>query len=131
MNVGGYTVYSGLIPYVKNTQIFVCPSDRPPGQINWSSWGYNITTYTSYGLNWYYYLSPPYMDETFNGDDPARVAAMTEFDASYHTAYWPWMNNDGLFLHNGGQNVVFGDGHTKWYSRTDIISGFNSYGYKS
>ena len=35
------------------------------------------------------------------------------------SVYWPWMNSDGLYLHNTGQNVAFADGHSKWYSKSD------------
>ncbi|MFP3903870.1 MAG: DUF1559 domain-containing protein [Armatimonadota bacterium] len=129
LNVGGHTAHSSLLPYVKNVQIFHCPSQEPVGVLNWNNWGYDIKTYTTYGFNWYYYLADPYMTERFNGDDPSRVAAMTEWDASYHTVYWPWIHNDGLFLHNDGQNVVFGDGHAKWLGKRVLIDDFNSHGF--
>ena len=125
---GGVCVYSAILPYVKNAQIFQCPSHKPVGTYTWSD-GVSFTA--SYGINWYYYLSPPYQTERFDGDDPSRVAAMTEYDTSYHTLYFPWIANDGTFLHNEGQNVVYGDGHAKWSSKQDMLTGFNTYGYKT
>ncbi len=132
VDTGGHTMYGALVPYVKNAQIFQCPSHRPVTGINWNNWGYAITTKTSYGINLYYLnnSSYKYASDTLSNDDPARVACMTEWDGSYHSVYWPWMNSDGLYLHNGGQNVAFADGHSKWYSETDIVSGFDQYGYK-
>jgi len=126
VSTGGVCVYSAILPYCKNAQIFACPSDRPVGTYAWSD-GVSFTS--SYGINWYYYLSPPYQSEGFDNDDPSRVCSMSEFDASYHTLYFPWIASDGLFLHNAGQNVAFGDGHSKWLARDTMINGFNSQGY--
>jgi prepilin-type N-terminal cleavage/methylation domain-containing protein/prepilin-type processing-associated H-X9-DG protein len=132
---GGFDHYTALQPYLKNEQIWQCPSVKPVPVLDWNSWGYDIQTTTSYGYNYYYHggwNSPHnrFVDESWGDYDPSRVAAMTEWDASYHLVYFPWLNNDGLFVHNEGQNVAYADGHSKWHSRNDILNGFDSWGYK-
>lgn len=124
---GGFTAYSAILPYCKNAQIFACPSQRPAP--TYTGWGDGVTFTSSYGFQWYVYLDAYYNNLGFHQDDAARVILMSEFDASYHTLYMPWINNDGTFLHNGGQNVVFGDGHTKWMARQALIDGVNARGY--
>jgi len=130
VDTGGHTMYGAIVPYIKNSQIFQCPSHRPFDGIDWNDWGYAITTATSYGINLYYLNGYLYGTDTLNNEDPAAVAAMTEWDGSYHTVYFDWMGSDGLFLHNTGQNVAFADGHSKWLTKTDIISGFTTEGRK-
>ena len=136
---GGYTVYSALLPYVKNAQIFRCPSNTPPGTLR-ATHGGTVSFTTSYGFNWYVILNARYNSLMFNQQDPVKVCLMTEYNpagSAGHAAYFPWMctstgtPRDFLFLHNDGQNIVFGDGHAKWHGRQDMLGSFNSYGYKS
>jgi prepilin-type N-terminal cleavage/methylation domain-containing protein/prepilin-type processing-associated H-X9-DG protein len=122
---GGVCVYSEILPYCKNAQIFACPSQRPTASYTRSG----VTFTSSYGINWYYYMAPPYMNETYSGDDPSRVCAMSERNSTYHTLYFPWISTEASFLHNEGQNMVFADGHAKWLAKSKIIHGFNSHGY--
>ena len=122
----GVCVYSEILPYCKNAQIFACPSQTPTPTYTWPD---TVAFTSSYGINWYYYMAAPYMNETYSGDDPSRVCVMSEFDASYHTLFFQWMNADGTFLHNEGQNVGFADGHAKWLSKDTLVNGFNNYGY--
>jgi prepilin-type N-terminal cleavage/methylation domain-containing protein len=132
VSANGVTAYSKLMPYVKNTQIFTCPS-RKPTSYTYSSTGVSQTS--SYGWNWYTYMpgvTPNYTTLAVTVD-PARICLMTEFTNAYHTVYFLWLgppNNHGTFSHNDGQNLVYTDGHAKWQNRQTIIGGFDAYGYQ-
>jgi len=114
-NTGGWT--NALSPYIKNTQVYTCPS--APAQ--WLGYGYN-----------YYYLG--------NGGAPGTAMAEVKSPAEtvmfadaglddsnqnvtyYHinppaqtTYQWVCRPND---RHNEGCNVAFVDGHVKWMRRS-------------
>ncbi len=133
----GPTTWSLLLPYMKNTQIVLCPSSKPHNTADWHN---GVTVTCDYGWNWYVFVRysqsqyepsgsiPPFYSLTHQYD-PSRVALMSELSRGRY-CYWPWMNTYGHYLHNGGQNVNFQDGHSKWYSENVIVDGFNDYGYK-
>ncbi len=69
----------------------------------------------------------------YSGHDSAKVMLMTEGNGGQATAtYWswyqPWAATRGAFPHNDGQNVLYGDGHAKWLTKSAIIGGFNTFG---
>jgi prepilin-type N-terminal cleavage/methylation domain-containing protein/prepilin-type processing-associated H-X9-DG protein len=100
-----------LEPYVKNEQIFICPSDqnRDPG----------------YGWN-YRFISYGWRDPGNAVGDPFTTLGTVEYPSetiiladahnyyvrgpgTSHTSYWPKAR------HNGGANFGLADGHAKWY----------------
>lgn len=110
-----------LYPYVKNSQIYICPSD-----------GEGRSSGNSYAIN------SCLLHPSVNGFEIGR--SLAEFDAP---ASWmllgeesgaePDVNStdDGYFLypinvfstrHTGGTCIVFLDSHTKWFRRDKIIS---------
>ncbi len=114
-----------IYPYVKNDQVFVCPSsDRP----------YGPTTpdyYFGYGMNYwltYYYYALSLADLK----TPAETIWYTDCDyyVVYPTYYLytypadPTYGQNGTarlqLRHNGGVNVAFVDGHAKWMGRSAI-----------
>ncbi len=129
LSQGGFTTDSSILPYVKNAQIFLCPSCRPHRVCNgWDIAG--ITSTTDYAWNcialWGVF------NHLGTQLDSARCGIITELrDPGNEYAYWPWLvaKSDGHFLHNGGQHVGFMDGHAKWFSKQTFDSGFNSSGY--
>jgi len=102
-----YLVY----PYVKNVQIFTCPSYSD----NWSATYYDGSC--GYGKN-------PYIDISLGTiDEPASTILLT--DCNYYLADWD-VRTDGdatsgsdnadppRNCHNDGANFGFADGHAKW-----------------
>jgi len=130
VSVDGITAYSRILPYVKNVQVFTCPSDKNPGTYTWTSRG-NTKQTSSYGWNYYVSNYPMYGNTNPEGwyipqSGPAEIAMMTEHKQLYHACYWPWLTDShrhGLFYHNGGQNVVFLDGHVKFFSEDRLKIG--------
>ncbi len=117
-------------PYVKNAQIFTCPSNPTAG------WTFTPKDYYfGYGMNYwmtyYYYYSTGAMSYI---QKPAETIWFT--DCNYYVVYptcylatYPTNPTYGVngtarlqLRHNGGVNVGFLDGHAKWMSREAIES---------
>jgi len=119
----GYTHYSALLPYVKNVQIFSCPSIRPTNTYTFSGSGVVLTS--AYKYNWYCTIDAMYRH--LGADvDWAKLMLMTEYN-SYHTAFmgYPppgvsWPATHCPFPHNTGNNMLFGDGHAKWEPKANL-----------
>lgn len=130
----------GLVfPYVKNDQIFICPSR---GTYAWGSSGRG----TAYGSNRLICVDTWYGATPLSQADidyPAETVLIAESDWTgskddYHTTnayvirYNQW--HPSRFVparHNGGANYVFADGHAKWNTvqENDIYVGPNTYTY--
>ena len=127
--------YNFLYPYVKNWQLFKCPSDNTSYTI---SYAVQYGNGASYGFGYADLYPPRPMGEIVR---PAEVMAITESNQSYYIyspVGWPingdadgdglndtysvwvgtastnWYNHGAPFRHNGGYNAVFFDGHVKW-----------------
>ncbi len=116
-----------VYPYVKNDQVFVCPSKA---QNTWT-YGTSRDNYLGYGMNYeltYYY-------RRLNLSDFTRIAQTIWFtDCYYYVVYpayytytYPTNSTYGLngyarldIRHNEGANVGFVDGHAKWMSRQTL-----------
>ncbi len=109
---GGAPVFwDRLQPYVKNEQIFDCPSTSQDGAA--SRWR------RDYGLNNYmeafngFYLRETSLEEIQTPSDTAQFGETACVSRSYCVYY------GGAFIlqpvHNGGCNLAFFDGHSKWY----------------
>jgi prepilin-type N-terminal cleavage/methylation domain-containing protein/prepilin-type processing-associated H-X9-DG protein len=89
-------------PYVKNSQLFVCPSDSGPYT---SARGLRF----SYGFN-----------SNFNSDSlgkanyPAQQVMMAESGYGYTCMHSYYNHTDEVPGHNEGINLCFIDGHAKW-----------------
>ena len=121
-----------IYPYVKNEQIYLCPSYR---SATWSSFPRDSSF--GYGMNYwltYYYNS---LDMAMI-QKPASTIWFTDCNyyvvyPSYYLADYPTNSTYGetgyarvQLRHNGGVNVGFVDGHAKWSSRS-VIEGDNGY----
>jgi len=104
-------------PYVKNTQIFICPSRQ---------------TEQGYGWN-YNYLGWPGM----GGCSSNAAATLSEItntaetimlgEANYSVVFRPSLGAAfydvyNRYPHNDGANVCFTDGHAKWLSKSVLIT---------
>ncbi len=127
----GLTFYSVLLPYTKNSQIYTCPSDASDPYYTTGVWN-SAEAHSCYAWNTYWggfgVSDTRYLNDTLNGDDPARVMMMTEWDMSYHACHPPWLKSKTSWRHNEGQNVAFGDGHSKWYKGSHFQGGMDDYG---
>jgi prepilin-type N-terminal cleavage/methylation domain-containing protein len=136
---GGMSKHSAILPYVKNTQVFLCPSQAPHHEQDVVGDGSVIVT-SDYGWN---YFVTNYRSE-FHGhklytlktdDDASRCAIMTEIDRGRY-AYFPWLapsdlggRDYGTWAHNNGQIINFMDGHAKWLPAMTISGEFDDTGY--
>ncbi|MHB8993998.1 MAG: DUF1559 family PulG-like putative transporter [Armatimonadota bacterium] len=105
--------WDGLIqPYVKNTQIFRCPSASTLTLAY--GWNYNLLGYPA----------SPYVAAKSLGtiDKPAETLWGMDVDNTvplclrYYAAYAPSKR------HNDGSNVGFIDGHAKWFSYSSLYT---------
>ncbi len=136
-NYGNWYVL--LVPYVKNGQIYVCPSlsANKSGStysiaalgIKYASLGYgwNIGTqasgYTD-GFGYYYGDGQPYRTEA-TITSPAEtilIGDISNYSGNYnYLVHVP--NGTGYLpnLHNNGGNYAYADGHAKWLTQSDAI----------
>ncbi|MFP3903999.1 MAG: hypothetical protein ACLFWB_07135 [Armatimonadota bacterium] len=124
----GFTTDSTILPYMKNTQVMLCPSvDNHRTCTNWYQSG--VTSTTDYGWNCIA-LWGDFHTLAYDGD-ASRAVVMTEIkDTGHRYVYFPWLidSDDGLWKHNDGQNVGFMDGHAKWFSKQTFDGGFTNDG---
>ncbi len=134
-----YMWHQQMYPYVKNIQIFTCPSmpnyyldTQPDG-----SPAYDSTL--GYGMNY----EVTYFYRALNMSDFTRPAQTIWFaDCKYYVCYpayytftYPENATYGLngparidIRHNDGVNLAFFDGHAKWMNRS-TIEGDRGYGH--
>jgi prepilin-type N-terminal cleavage/methylation domain-containing protein/prepilin-type processing-associated H-X9-DG protein len=148
LNAGGYS-YTGpwsgdctvnnptsmnqmIDPYIKNQQLFNCPSGAPnvPGQgVRWNG----VILERAYGNRALASIGKPSgitlgMEAGF---DNSGVGQDTSINETWHRTsptgwpgYWYFRNNSLFgFPHSGGMNLSFVDGHVKWYKRQGLHSG--------
>jgi prepilin-type processing-associated H-X9-DG protein len=134
---GGFTPYGAsapqncyvclldvLQPYVKNGQIFRCPSTNRTGTSL-------ATLHADYAMNCQ--LSAVSMA---NVQSAAEVPAIAETTCHYFNPVGCWTRTDrtpnpgyrmrtppqvASAAHNDGANVTFADGHAKWRSTNDLL----------
>ncbi len=125
---------SSILPYVKNYQVYVCPSDlRSPGTLHYNNWTFPIRPI--YGYNERlgdkklpeirYPTSLVMLGDCAHDvfmDCPGRVAWANSGDHVRYGSGAPWPNGDPNYMqdkysrHNGGENHCYADGHAKWTS---------------
>ncbi len=122
--------YNAIVPYVKNTQIFKCPS-MPTGVSYSGGYGWNIGGWNSSDWDGYGYWYNEY--RTWNGA-PVCLADI-QYPSESIVIGDPASNGysgNGLYLilysnityiptlHNDGGNYGFADGHAKWMKPTAV-----------
>jgi prepilin-type N-terminal cleavage/methylation domain-containing protein/prepilin-type processing-associated H-X9-DG protein len=107
-----------VIPYVKNSQIFQCPSKK--------TWTYGYAANYSYwsSLDGY---TPPMGRALAEMAEPSETVLVMDNNSSSQMWYsweaWgdtPTYNSLLPDRHNDGLNVGYCDGHAKWGKRSDI-----------
>ena len=140
----GYWIHV-IQPYVKNENIFVCPSDNSPTSATYAgttipaSYGYNLCCpgdgYSSYHAD--RCADPP-------GWDPLRLAQIVHpsemwmLSDCYITYPYslthlrntvgdnPWHTTPEGPVHNGGLNFAYVDGHAKWHGGREWVASYNA-----
>ncbi len=118
-----------IMPYVKNDQLFVCPSNK---RTMTNPWGGTIALSYSASMN-YEQFSRLMMAEL---PDPARCVWL--LDSTNWNNYWYPGNNSAMAIdstvyrpwgtytnpcHNDGVNNGFLDGHAKWLTKSAMRGG--------
>lgn len=128
--VGGYINGSGTNA-VKSFSVFHCPSDPTPIQRDPNDPNYQYGLYQcSYGYNWYYIGSnmdgKHYSHPTANEGDIAKPSetilildcdrSLTDKTGFYEIGFDTRFNGNYVpsVRHNGGQNILWADGHVKF-----------------
>ncbi|MFO8081404.1 MAG: DUF1559 domain-containing protein [Armatimonadota bacterium] len=112
-----------LMPYVNNTQLFECPSAENGYRTDdvgaLGSYGANISDTDVPGLSGKDYLYCHRKVASFQAPSETAIFADT-----VGTHYFRYNSNDIQamdFLHNGGANVAYLDGHAKWVSEGFVM----------
>ena len=118
--------YEAIAPYVKNSQVFVCPS-QTEFRSAWGGYGYNgYGSNRSNGLGYRHQSDDPPSPQPLQAPP---VLAVIEQPASMFMVGEPMTNTCilgayGSYLpsarHNGGSNIGHVDGHVKWYNAQAI-----------
>ncbi|MCD6350605.1 MAG: DUF1559 domain-containing protein [Armatimonadetes bacterium] len=149
-------IYVRLNPYIKNWQLWVCPSahpHRPDGSMicaNWSiphhwvnhaidrGWVPNDFR-LSYGFSeWILSWHRPVQESQISRpaqlaigadciglmNNPYRIGWANVCQAACHPEY----RTDSGTVHNGGSNVLFADGHVKYFSAHAIVGSWDQPG---
>jgi len=129
-----------IFPYVKNQQVFICPSGKsaggwaiPPG---WDRISYgmgkiaqchNTDPYEEIGYSLAEYQQPSQSilvcDSTHDGDGASRWEKIAFSGGGCGAGCNPRTENDAR--HSGGSNIAFVDGHVKWMSAYQIRDAWN------
>ncbi|MCS6950279.1 MAG: DUF1559 domain-containing protein [Armatimonadota bacterium] len=144
-----FTVFDATMPYMKNVEIIVCPSQRPGIDFEGLLRTLGLRTsgnfrYGSYAYNFALFQDPALPPGLFADDPVVPLAAVTEpvnttmfFDSIYVPQAGPqvdpscrlpegpfgWDNFPAHPRHSDGMNINFADGHAKYYSRKGNIPG--------
>ena len=143
---GDSAIYQTLNNYLNNREVFWCPSDsidrKWPGGLmvissQSASYGFNYAGTgnmpglgTSGCFSFRNDQTPFFMKKAANVVSPSTCIAAAD---SYHdnlselSLYYPngLQNGNPAEIHNGGSNILFVDGHMKWYKVEDLISARN------
>ena len=95
----------GLFPYIKNTQVYVCPSS-PDGEFTGLNYSMNCAIS---GIK----------DSAISNTDVANIILLVDEDKANDGYFWAKNHansTDALTkLHNDGGNLLLADGHVKFY----------------
>lgn len=125
--------YGSIYPYVKNTQVYICPDDSK-GRINGDSYAANSCVFNGSGT-----FIPGKILSAFSTtssfillleevEDPANTDSDSSNDA-YFLAPKNGIGGDLISTrHMNGSNFTFIDGHTKFYQVSQIVANGLIYG---
>ena len=117
-----------MAPYIKNNQIFGCPSDNRGGAWNDSGYAYNCRNFSNQKLAAIDAPADRMMLIDFTGPEHAKpfgadgtvICGNGCCGNIRDAAYTPGAR------HNQGANLAYGDGHVKWLGVSGVIAGINN-----
>ena len=130
-NAAGDGTWRGAIfPYVKNDQLFICPSHGPSSNVFDGRFN-DQTMNASYAINDWHQDSgsptPPKRQPLARVVDPSSTIFLLESPGSADDICPSGLehgqmprNMESATRHNGGANYGFVDGHAKWLQPTDL-----------
>jgi prepilin-type N-terminal cleavage/methylation domain-containing protein/prepilin-type processing-associated H-X9-DG protein len=123
------TTHDLMEPYMKNTQIRFCPSDRT-GEVDYSSFGLGRVSYGWNALIFGLMMPAPMPAQSVVSlaaiESPAEMNAFWD---GYTVIVSGFPRPTPQYRHNEGANVAFVDGHAKWYQRNHPPPGCTSTNY--
>ena len=143
------TWWGGIYPYVKNVQIFACPSRNTTGNDSFPVWLPSNPQFVNQSINYGY---NELMANTAGGiamarlTSPSETVVLGDCSSSWIGGYWSatdrslliriayaagaagcgcppnmaQITQTGQSAHNGGGNIAFADGHTKWFTANNV-----------
>jgi prepilin-type N-terminal cleavage/methylation domain-containing protein len=148
---GGYTWKEAISPYLKNLQVWVCPSAIKAGKIECTCSGSTVTP-TSYGTNGSLFDIDPYVKS--NGDinwgvpagrpksvctiamlnRPAETLWLIEEDRGWQACPdngdWTIPTGGGPDRHSCGNNWVYADSHAKFAKLSQTLQPWDAWNDK-
>jgi prepilin-type N-terminal cleavage/methylation domain-containing protein/prepilin-type processing-associated H-X9-DG protein len=126
-----FTWMDSIYPYVKSTQLFICPSSPISSTI--PNYGYSdaFGSYRSHPYNWNHlgtgYFVPVSMAAVTR---PSEIIIVAEYNENSNPVTLPanirssavGSNPTKVAPHLDGGNVVYADGHVKWRSKETIAA---------
>jgi prepilin-type N-terminal cleavage/methylation domain-containing protein/prepilin-type processing-associated H-X9-DG protein len=144
------TWWGGIYPYVKNVQLYACPSSNL-GMDSWAVWKTNVAggAFANVAVNYGY---NELIGDQATGLEigklqyPAETLVVGDCTSTWGGGYWSATDraqlrryafanggapcgcppdtstNDAWGIHNGGSNLGFADGHVKWYAWSNCRS---------
>ena len=121
VNSFGWNYKDRVLPYTKNQQIWLCPTNKPNGALRTAApnMGYHMNgnVFTPQGLSVAAMVAPAnlmIMRESgqgfvFNRAYLRPIPGLCDDTPAYET------NAANFMPHSKGYNIAFGDGHAKWY----------------
>ncbi len=126
-------------PYIKNWDIYNCPSHRREGKRVW--YGFNGGNTWMHGQDWFMPGKPGYNPGLCLAPtpismvrQPAKTMLVADYGDNWGTnGYGGWYNNfaDASYIgvHNEGDNFGFVDGHAKWYKTMGVFVPYDGTGH--
>jgi len=108
-----------LQPYIKNTQVFVCPSN-PASTLYGYGWNYMMLSYRECDWSKWH---PGQGPTAFLGDIKSPSETIMAGDSGGGNRWYiSVIAGEGpSTLHSDGANFAFVDGHVKWYKMPGVI----------
>lgn len=123
----------GVMPYIKNMQLFLCPSDSDPDRwyvvSSWydmpTSYGHNCYLAGTYGGRMLAEIQYPAERILLLDYEKACIKANNNCGCGGGTCAVPtansWFNRNDVKRHNDGVNCGLADGHAKWESVRELM----------